>query len=176
MDKGGSNEAFDALVSSEREGLFRFLFWSLGDREDSLDALQETLLRAFKGFDALRDPKSARNWLYVIASNVAKRALGRRSRTPRTLGAAPLEDARITLHSAPEPSPDAWLESRETRASLVAALALLEPELREPLLLFVVSGMNYQEIAKATGSPIGTVSNRIHMARQRLADGLRQRP
>src|SRR5581483_1630909 len=174
MTPGDGDEAFDALVSSEREGLFRYFFWTLRDRDEALDAVQETLLRAYRGLPGLRDPGSARNWLYVIASNVAKRFRSRRSRTPRTLGGAAPDDAEVALQGPGEPSPDANLESEETRARLSDALAELEPELREPLLLFAVSGLKYREIAEVLGWPIGTVTTRIHVARERLAAKLRR--
>src|SRR5262249_53553637 len=63
------------------------------------------------------------------------------------------------------------LEAVETEAKLGRALERLEPELREALLLHAVAGLKYREIAEATGSPIGTVTTRIHAARERL-DGL----
>jgi len=169
-----AEDDFESLVAREREGLFRFFFWALGDREEALDALQETLIRAFRGFGALREAGSARSWLYVIAANVAKRARTRRARRPRTLGAAAAEDARTALHGAAELPPAAGLEAEETSRRLAAALAALEPDLREPLLLFAVSGMKYREIADALGWPIGTVTTRIHAARERLAAALRR--
>jgi len=169
--KGG--EAFEEIVRREGDGLFRFLYWFLGDREDALDALQECLLRAFKGYGSLRDPASARQWLYRIATNAAKRLHAKRNRRPRPLGAAPDEAVRPALHGGAEATPLANLEALETDERLASALDSLDPELREPLLLFVLSGLKYREIAEALSLPIGTVTTRIHVARERLAAILR---
>ncbi len=164
-----AREAFEEVVRSEGDGLFRFLYWFLGDREEALDALQETLLRAFQGFSGLRDPGSAKPWLFTIATNVARRLHGKRKKRPRTLGIAPGEDARLALAGTGEPTPVANLEASETDRRLAEALASLEPELREPLLLFTLSGLKYREIADTLKWPVGTVTTRIHTARERLA-------
>jgi RNA polymerase sigma-70 factor (ECF subfamily) len=165
----GAREAFEEIVRREGDGLFRFLYWFLGDREEALDALQETLLRAFQGFSGLRDPASAKPWFFTIATNVARRLHGKRKRRPRTFGIAPGEDARLALLGAGEATPLANLEASETDRRLADALGSIEPELREPLLLFTVSGLKYREIAESLKWPEGTVTTRIHVARERLA-------
>jgi RNA polymerase sigma-70 factor (ECF subfamily) len=164
-----AREAFEEVVRREGDGLFRFLYWFLGDREEALDALQETLLRAFQGFSGLRDPAAAKPWFFTIATNVARRLQGKRKRRPRTFGIAPDEGADLALRGAGEATPVANLEAIETDRRLADALASLEPELREPLLLFTVSGLKYREIADALKWPMGTVTTRIHTARERLA-------
>ena len=162
-------EAFEEVVRREGDGLFRFLYWFLGDREEALDAVQETLLRGFQGFSGLRDPASVKPWFFTIATNVARRLHGKRKKRPKTFGIAPGEDARLALRGAGEATPFANVEAGETDSRLADALASLEPELREPLLLFTVSGLKYREIADALGWPMGTVTTRIHTARERLA-------
>src|SRR5438105_67278 len=132
---------FDALVRAEGEGLFRFLYWSLGQREDARDAVQEVLIRAYRALDQLRAEGSLKAWLYRIATNVAHDARSRRRRVPRTFGIDFADDARAELHGGPEPTPIADLQAREASAKLAVALAKLSPELREPLVLHVVSGL-----------------------------------
>jgi RNA polymerase sigma-70 factor (ECF subfamily) len=149
--------------------LFRFLFWSLGHREDSLDALQEVLVRVHRAYKDLRDPAAEKHWLYRIATNVARDFRSKRRRAPQLLGDSPVDDAEPALGGSGEASPLERLEAAETSERLQEALASLRPELREALLLHTVTGLKYREIADALGLPIGTVTTRIHEARKRIA-------
>jgi RNA polymerase sigma-70 factor (ECF subfamily) len=167
-----SGDPVDRLVAQEGEGLFRFLVWSLGSRDDALDALQEVMIRVHRGHKDLREPGSERRWLYRIATNVGRDFRSRRRRIPKTLGESPQDDVRPALAGEAEPSPLAQLEAKETSERLRLALADLPEELREPLLLFAVTGLKYREIAESLGWPIGTVTTRIHEARKRIADKL----
>jgi RNA polymerase sigma-70 factor (ECF subfamily) len=167
----GDEDAFSELVREEGDGLFRFLFWSLGRREDALDALQEVLIRVHRGLPGLRDAGTRHGWLYRIATNVAHDTRARRKRAPASLAAFD-ENAETRLGGSPELGPSAALEARETSERLQAALASLPAELREPLVLHVVSGMKYREIADSLGWPIGTVTSRIHAARLALQEAL----
>jgi RNA polymerase sigma-70 factor (ECF subfamily) len=176
MKRPGGGDPFNDLVDAEREGLFRYLYWLLHDREDALDALQDVLLRAYRGWDSLRDPTRARNWIYTIAANVARRSRQKRRRLPMPLGRLGTEDdLRGEVLASSEGTPAAELEARDAKRRLSEAIASLDEELREPLLLFVVAGLKYREIAEALGIPIGTVTSRIHAAREKLASILRAR-
>src|SRR2546423_2225623 len=123
-----SSPTFEELARAEKDGLFRFLYWSLGHREDALDAVQEVLMRAFRAFDQVRDPTKARAWLYRIAANVAKDAQGKRRRTPRPAGVELDETVETRLTGRAEDPPDAQLGERETKEKLAQALADLAPE------------------------------------------------
>src|SRR5581483_5909191 len=151
METAPGDEVFDALVARESDRIFRFLCWSLGDRED---ALHEPLIRAHRGFSSLRDKTVASQWLYVIAHNVSYRMHSRRKRRHGTFGLAAPEGATPISSSASAPAPLAEVEARETDTRLAAALAELKPELRTALLLFTLGGLKYREIAEATGCPI----------------------
>jgi RNA polymerase sigma-70 factor (ECF subfamily) len=170
---GQSEDArLEALVQAEGEGLFRFLYWSLGHREDALDAVQDVLIRAYRGLPSLRDEGSIKAWLYRIATNVARDVRAKRRRAPETFGLEATEDSRAALIGSDEPTPIARLLAIETDGRLGRGLAALSPELREPLLLHVVSGLKYREVAEMLGWPIGTVTTRIHAAREKLAKEL----
>ncbi len=174
METAPGDEAatFDALVARESDRVFRFLCWNLGDREDALDALQETLIRAHRGFSSLRDKTVATQWLYVIAHNVSYRMHSRRKGRHGTFGLEAPEGATPVSSSASAPTPLAEVEARETDRRLADALAELKPELRTALLLFTLGGLKYREIAEATGCPIATVATRIRLAREQVAQRL----
>ncbi len=164
--------SLEEIARTEGDGLFRFLYWSLGHRDDAMDAVQEVLLRVHRSLDDLREVASLKHWLYRIATNVARDARARRRRTPRTFGLVADEGARAALLGAGEATPLAEVQAREADGRLGRALDALDADLREPLLMHVLGGMKYREIADALGWPIGTVTTRIHVARKRLAEAL----
>jgi RNA polymerase sigma-70 factor (ECF subfamily) len=164
---------FETLVSQEAPGLYRFLCWNLRHRQDAEDALQEVLIRAFRGFHKLRERELFKSWIYRIATNVAHDSGRKRSRGMPTIGLEIFDETLPLLLGAGEPAPILHAEKLELDRKLSAALASLSPELREPLLLHTLSGMKYREVAEALGWPMGTVTTRIHVARQKLAEALR---
>ena len=99
---------FAELVEQHRAELHAHCYRMLGSVHDADDAVQETLLRAWRGAAGLRDDRSARSWLYAIATNVCLTELGRRHRRvlPHDFGPA------APLHTPPgEPvAESAWLE------------------------------------------------------------------
>ncbi len=108
----------------------------------------------------------ARPWLYGIATRVLAR---HRRDEERRLRA----HRRVSARSAAEPpAPDDGLEERldasAAGSAVLAALAALPPEDRDPLLLVAWEDLSYAEVAEALGIPIGTVRSRIHRARSRL--------
>jgi RNA polymerase sigma-70 factor (ECF subfamily) len=151
------------------DGLFRFLVWLTGHRQDAEDALQEVLVRGFRAFDKLRERDKFKSWIYKIAANTGRTFARKRRRGMKTFGAQPFDDAKVALLGSEAPVPFAQLQEAEADEKLARALETLEPELREPLLLHTLSGMKYREVAETLGWPIGTVTTRIHVARERLA-------
>jgi RNA polymerase sigma-70 factor (ECF subfamily) len=151
------------------DGLFRFLVWLTGHRQDAEDALQEVLVRGFRAFDKLRERDKFKSWIYKIAANTGRTTARRSRRGMKTFGVQPFDDAKAALLGSEAPVPFAQLQAAEADEKLARALETLEPELREPLLLHTLSGMKYREVAETLGWPIGTVTTRIHAARERLA-------
>lgn len=172
MDPRKTEEAFAALVESEGRGLFRFLYWSLGRKEDAQDALQETFIRIHRSLADLRVEGSLRRWAFRIATNVAHDLRAKRRKELSTYGLDADEEAPVALHGGQVRTPAHEAAAKETSERLRGALADLPAELREPLLLHTVSGMKYREIAEALGWPIGTVTSRIHAARLELQETL----
>jgi RNA polymerase sigma-70 factor, ECF subfamily len=172
LDSRKIEETFAALVESESGALFSFLYWSLGRKEDAQDALQETFLRIHRSLPELRDPESLKRWAFRIATNVAHNLRDRRRRELSTYGLDADEEAPVVLHGGQVRTPEREAAGRETSERLRRALAELSTDLREPLLLHVVTGLKYREVADALDLPIGTVTSRIHAARMKLAEAL----
>ena len=140
----------------------------LRNTADAEDVAQESLLRAYRQFDRLRDRNRFRSWLVRIAFRIAIDRL--RSGKRREL--------RDTLWSQPEHQPHAataedLAASNEFQAHLDNALAELPDKLRLVLLLAAMEGFTIDEISGMLGISTGTVKSRIFYARRQLAEKLR---
>jgi RNA polymerase sigma-70 factor, ECF subfamily len=140
----------------------------LRNAADAEDVAQEALLRAYRGFDRLRDRSRFRAWLVRIAFRLA---LDR-------LRSAKRRDQRDMLWSKPSHQPPlATAEdiavSNQFQGHLERALDELPEKLRIVLLLSAMEGYTIDEIAEMVGVPVGTVKSRIFIARKKLAEKLR---
>jgi RNA polymerase sigma-70 factor (ECF subfamily) len=149
-----SHSQFERIVMVEAPRLLRFARRLAVSGAD--DLVQETLLRAWRGFSSFTEGTNARAWLYRILVN-AWRDQGRR-RAPE----APLEDRPVSSSA---------LEKLE----LAEALDSLGEEFRTVLLLGVVEGFTCREIASILGVPVGTVMSRLSRARQAMREKLGER-
>jgi RNA polymerase sigma-70 factor (ECF subfamily) len=170
----------------------------LGSVHDADDALQDTLLRAWRGAAGLRDGGAARSWLYTIATNVCLTEIGRRQKRvlPHDFGPAaeahaapgtpvaesvwiePYPDASIGLAAGPA-SPEASYEQRESvELAFVAALQHLGANQRAVLLLREVLGFSAQESASMLDTTVASVNSALQRARsgvdQRVGDQSQQ--
>ncbi|MBS1965125.1 MAG: RNA polymerase sigma factor [Chloroflexi bacterium SZAS-1] len=152
--RAGDVDAFDLLVERYQLPLFRFLRGLVGSPEQAEDLLQETFLRAFRAIGSLDDPGLLRGWLYRIAHNLALSALRRR----RLISWLPLQPGRplgVVSHD----------RTAIEAAEVSAALARVPLDQRAPLLLHLVAGFSYAEVAVLLGVSEGTVRMRISRGR-----------
>jgi RNA polymerase sigma-70 factor (ECF subfamily) len=154
------------------------------------EVVQETFLALWDRAE-LFDPSigSLRAWLHTIARNRAVDRLRANRRHDRaasfsTLSAGSVGDDDGSLAewlvasgtpvamSGPEPSPEAVIRDRETRRSLAAAIAILDPNEREVIELAYAAGLSQSEVAERLGWPLGTVKTRTRRALRRLREHL----
>lgn len=159
--QAGDRTAFEELVTLYQPGLRYFLQKMLRAPQDADDLLQEVWWDVFRGLARLANPSAFPAWLYRIARNRAVREL-RRRRQPL----CPLEG----IEPAAEDTAEDF--SAEDAAGLHAALDQLAPEHREVLLLRFIEELTYDDIARITGCPVGTVRSRIHYAKRALLRAL----
>jgi len=162
------------LARGEREAAFNRLFrahWAkvvalgfrlTGDAGEASDVAQETFIHVCRGLDDYRGEGRIVAWLMKIALHVGLKERARRKRS-KTLGMSTLES--IPARRAQDPKPDDRLGQ---------ALATLSADQRAVLSLFAVEGLKHGEIAEALGIPEGTVWSRLHHARKKLQDVLRE--
>ena len=176
----GDERAFGALVAPYRPELHAHCYRMLASFHDAEDALQDTLLRAWRGLEGFEGRSSVRAWLYKIATNASLSLAQRRSR--RELPASYCPPARVgerpgaALAEAAwlEPYPGQWLglgpEARyEQQESLelafVAALQQLPPLQRAALILREVLGFSAREVAEQLGTSVPAVTSALQRAR-----------
>jgi RNA polymerase sigma-70 factor (ECF subfamily) len=155
----GDRRAFEELVRLHQHRLFTLAVRELGSAADADDAVQETLVRAWRALPRFRAEASFSTWLYRICLNAVADQRARRARG----AAVPIED--VVEPSDPR---DATLE-RELAGDLQRALGELDETYRTAVLLYDVLGRSYAEIGEVLGVPEGTVKSRIFRGRTELA-------
>jgi len=148
---------FEALCARLRPDLYRFALWLARDRAIAEDVVQETMLRAWRSWKDLRNERAAKQWFLTIARREHARMYERKR----------LETVDVNDLVASEAPALAEGDGRDL-ADLRRAIALLEDEYREPLVLQVLLGYTTQEIANHMGLTQGAVLTRLFRARNRL--------
>ncbi len=165
LARAGDRIAFAALVRRYQDRLFRFVARMVGSRDDAFDLVQDTFVKAWQALPGWQPQASIGTWLFQIARNGAIDLLRQR----KTLAVAiPPESATEMpdMRAGPEQS----AATAEQLRHLEAALARINAEHREVLLLREVEQMSYEEIAATLGINIGTVKSRIARARVALLE------
>lgn len=150
---------FDALIGAHIPHLRRYARALTGDVTRADDLVQDTLERAWIKFHLWQPALDLRPWLFTIMHNIyvnQVRANVRRERIPASDGDAEVRGVR--------PNQTDMLEVSE----VLACLDRLPPEQREVLLLVSLESLNYTQVGKILGIPVGTVTSRLARARMRL--------
>jgi RNA polymerase sigma-70 factor, ECF subfamily len=169
--RGGDERAFVELTAMHRGPLHAHCYRLLGSVHDADDALQETLLRAWRGLDGFEPRAPLRAWLYRIATNVCLRMLERRARTPVAVDAhlEPYPDDERAAAAARVDGPSAAIERREAIGlAFVAAVQLLPPKQRVVLVLRDVLDWSAREVADLLEDSVAAVNSALQRARARL--------
>jgi RNA polymerase sigma-70 factor, ECF subfamily len=176
--RAGDELAFEDLVRRSEGEIYRLAFRLLGNREDALDAAQESYLRAFRALRSFRGEAAFRTWLTGIAINVCRSRRGsaaaRAARRSLPLDARDPESGTASVPDIVDarPDPEDAAHGAELRLALERALGTLVPEQREILLLREMQGLDYDELAHALGCAAGTVKSRLSRARAALRAAL----
>jgi RNA polymerase sigma-70 factor (ECF subfamily) len=158
--------AREELFQRHRVDAYRVAYRLLGDEQDALDVVQESLLKAFSRLAEYDGRGGFRFWLLRIVSNTAY-DWGRRRKRKHTVAL----DERAS-GPAIDDDPGRRMHQEDLRRALDEALARLSPKIRTTFVLFAELGMSYKEIAEVQEVPIGTVMSRINAAREKLQAAL----
>jgi RNA polymerase sigma-70 factor, ECF subfamily len=190
--RDGDEHAFRHLVELHRRALHAHCYRMMGSLHDAEDALQDALLRAWRGLARFQGRSSAGSWLYRIATNACLDAIARRPKRvlpidygptsgPGADPGAPLGES-VWLEPYPDEqlgledgyaSPDARYEQREAvELAFIAALQHLPARQRATLILRDVLGFSAKEVGAALDSTPASVNSALQRARRTLQERL----
>ncbi|MGW2258475.1 sigma-70 family RNA polymerase sigma factor [Streptomyces sp. NPDC001780] len=178
----------DSRLEQYRKELTGYCYRMLGSSFEAEDAVQDTLVRAWRSFEKFEGRSSLRSWLYRIATNVCVDMLNagnRRARPMDLTAATPVAQAQLTARPETtwlEPVPDgrvlpsvadpaeAAVERETIRLAFVAALQHLPPKQRAVLILREVLAWKASEVAELLDTSVASVNSALQRARATLAD------
>jgi RNA polymerase sigma-70 factor (ECF subfamily) len=171
-------------LGQHRQELLGYCYRMLGSPFDAEDAVQETLIRAWRGVDRFDRRAALRSWLYRIATNVCLDALSARNRRARPMDLGPAREPVADNLNVPsevtwiEPIPDSMVAAadpaeqamgRETlRLAFIAALQHLPPRQRAVLILCEVFRWKAAEVAELLETSVASVNSALQRARASL--------
>ena len=189
----GDEEAFGELIAAYQRELNVHCYRILGSTHDAEDALQETLLAAWRGLGDFQERSSLRTWLYRIATNRCLNALRAGSRRPHMesempttdlpqpsqlgeiLWLEPYPDALLEEIPDARPNPEVRYEAKEAVSlAFIAALQLLPPRQRAVLILRDALGFRASEVAEMLESSEESVTSALKRARATIQRRLSQ--
>jgi RNA polymerase sigma-70 factor (ECF subfamily) len=185
----GDEAAFGQLVAGYRGELHAHCYRMLGSVHDAEDALQDALLRAWRGLARFEGRSSLRSWLYTIATNASLNLIGKRPKRVLPIDYGPPADPHdgvgvpLSESAWVEPYPDAGLddyaapearyELRESvELAFVAALQHLPPNQRAVLILREVLDFSAKEVAEALATTTASVNSALQRARATVDERL----
>ena len=187
MPETATKQDLDARLEQHRGELTGYCYRMLGSSFEADDAVQETMVRAWKGFDRFEERAALRSWLYRIATNVCYDHLNGRQRRARPMDLGPSQSASAPLPAAqPEatwiqPMPDSRVvptdgdpsevaaERESIRLAFMAALQHLPPRQRAVLILRQVLRWKASEVADLLDTSVASVNSALQRARATLA-------
>jgi RNA polymerase sigma-70 factor (ECF subfamily) len=188
--RGGDQRAYEALVERHRAQLHAHCYRMLGSVHDADDAMQDTLLRAWRGLPNFEGRSPVRSWLFQIATNASLRLIERRPRRVLPIDHGPAAAAReapgeplvesVWIEPYPDQrmgvgdglaAPDARYEQREAvELAFVAAVQHLSARQRAVLLLHDVLGFSAREVAAGLETTVAAVNSALQRARRTVAE------
>jgi RNA polymerase sigma-70 factor, ECF subfamily len=161
--QAGDGDAVEELLLHHEPQVYRFALRMCGNEDDARDALQETMLAAFKGLGGFRGDARLSTWLYQIARSFCIKL--------RRPGASVRADASLDAAAEARSSgagPDERAHARRIGEALSAALSALPDGHREAVVLRDVEGLSAEEAARVAGIDVGALKSRLHRGRMAL--------
>ncbi len=162
----GDREAFGELYAEIQKDLYRFAYYTLGNREDAEDAVSEAFLEGIKGLKNLRDPALFKPWMMRIISIRCKRKIRQYVTNRQKIDPEDISEHIIGFDLNTD---------NDERLALLSALSTIDYSERTILVLSVVEGFKTREIAHILNCPQGTVSSKLYRTLKKLRAELEKR-
>jgi RNA polymerase sigma-70 factor (ECF subfamily) len=164
--------AFRELVEEHRDRVFNLTYRMLGNRAEAEDVAQEVFIAVFKTVDTFREESKLSTWIYRVAVNHCKNRIKylarRHSRDQDELDESNEPgDGALSAPSTPR-RPDRQLEGAQLDRLMQEAIASLDEDHLELVVLRDLEDLSIEEICEITGLAHGTVKSRLHRARLAL--------
>ena len=164
---------FEEVVLVHLDALYRTALRLTHNRAEAEDVVQETCLRAFRGFRRFEPGTNARAWAFTILRHVFLNRLRRGGRETTEADDFGLESALESATYAPDAeNPEEHFLQTVLHGDIDRALRALPVMFREAVILTDLEGLTYKETSDVLGCPIGTVMSRLYRARQLLRQTL----
>jgi RNA polymerase sigma-70 factor (ECF subfamily) len=158
--------SFEELAMPLLGRLYNFARWLTQDSGEAEDLVQESCMKALKGFSSFRQGTNFRAWMYRILRNTYLTSRAGLQAAPLSLD----DDESAPLEPSTGQTPESLLISSLDRQAIYAALEALPVAYREVILLCDVEEMRYQEIAETLAIPAGTVMSRLSRGRKAMRE------
>jgi len=170
-DHSDLESRFEAEALPLLSGMYSAAYRLTRNPADAEDLVQETYLRAYRGFHQFQEGTNLKAWLYRILMNTFINSYRKRQREPQTVSDEEIADWYLyskMAESGLEPSAETAVIESLPDEEVQEALQSLPEQFRVAVLLADVEGFSYKEIAEITDVPIGTVMSRLHRGRKAL--------
>ncbi len=162
-------EAYELLVKRYKDPLANFVFRFVGDKDSSIDIVQDTMIKFYLNKDSYKSFAKFSTWIYTIAGNLAKNELKRkRRRTIYSINRQDDDEKTLQIEDKKFVAPDRSADNSIKGEFVQKALLKVKPVYREVVILRDIEGLSYEEISDITGLSIGTVKSRINRGRTQL--------
>ncbi len=162
---------WDEIATRYGRKVYTMAYRLTGDPEEAKDLSQDVFVRVYRNLDKY-EPGTFEGWLYRITKNLFLDRVRRRKRVLME----PLPDEEWRQPEEEGPGPAEHLERGVLRGDIEQAITELPPAFRTAVVMCDVQGLSYEEIARATGWPLGTVRSRIHRGRRMVRQALGNTP
>lgn len=162
-------EAFNEIVFRYKNKVVNFLYRYTGNRDEAEDLAQDTFVKVFRSKHLYKEIAKFSTWFYTIAVNTAKTNAKKKSRmsTISISDFDPDNEKDFDLkdpNQSPEDNANAGIENYYIQQ----AINSLDEDFRNIIILRDIQDLDYEEIVKITGLPMGTVKSRINRGREKL--------
>ncbi len=169
-DGFGDTGSFEALAMPLFARLYNFAYWLTQERSAAEDLVQETYMKALRGFSSFQQGTNFRAWMYKILRNsFLTTQAGLKASVSLD------DDDDNPAEPAAAGTPESALLARTEQERIQNALEKLPTKFREIILLCDLEEMSYQEISETLAIPMGTVMSRLSRARKAMRDLLADR-